>query len=107
MITNVSINHSFKLGDKIWFKAQVDKHKKCNSCKQNSGYHSITKVVCGKITRIRFNTVLTSSPNSGGGTVSYDVVVNKNIPAALANHQGFSTKNKAKKSKSPVVVYGL
>lgn len=107
MITNVSINHEFKLGDKVWIKAQIDKHKKCNSCKQNSGYHSTNKVVSGKVVKIRFNTALTSSPNSAGGVVTYDILIGKTIPAAATNYQCFSTEGKAKKSKSPVIVYGL
>ena len=107
MLTNIIVEHKFKLGDKIWLKAQSDIYKTCKTCKHSNNYIKIVKIISGKITRIRINSYL-GSPNKSEEHISYDIVFGKNnLTATAKDNQCFASKNEAKKSKSLVVVYGI
>ena len=107
MLTNVVINHKFKLGDKVWFKAQTESYKTCKTCNSQNQYQRKVKVISAKVTRIRSNIFLNSSPGPGGYNVTYDVVAGKKIPAVVSDIQCFKTKKEAEKSAGAVTVYGL
>lgn len=91
MITNISAEHKYKLGDKVWVKASYEAYKTCKSCKGQGKYEKVVKAIRCEITSINIRCTLQSKPGINTGV---DYMVKYKLASASAHEYQLSNSKK-------------